>query len=86
MLSSPIVSRSLVASGGDAFRFGNLLSFVSMSFRKGCCGCKVPAFGVSGGNGGGAALGMFSGNGSADGGTALGSFSDDGDFGIEMRY
>ena len=80
VLSSLIVSRSLAASGGDA-----LVYFDSRLGILGCCGCKVPAFGVFDGNGGGAALGMFNGNGSADSGTALGSFSGDGDFGSEMQ-
>ena len=76
VLSSPIVSRSLVASGGDAL--------VCFDSRLGILSGGT-ALGVFDGNGGGAALGMFNGNGSADGGTALGSFSGDGDFGSEMQ-
>ena len=76
VLSSLIVSRSLVASGGDAL--------VCFDSRLGILSGGT-ALGVFDGNGGGAALGMFNGNGSADAGTALGSFSGDGDFGSEMQ-
>ena len=79
-LSSPIVSRNLAnGSGGDA-----LNCFDSRLGILGCCNCKVLAFDVVHGSGGGAALGVCCGSGSADGGTALGAFSGDGDFESEM--